>query len=82
MKVSNSHLAESGPMESDGEPDFVNTTSFKIHVKKEIKKQVKIAGSHYGTVQHALKIQFPSLNIDEWKAFIENEFTKKYNNVK
>jgi len=74
--------AESGPMEYDGEPDFVNTRFFKRQVKKEIKKQVKINGSHLGSVQYALHIQFPSLNTDAWKTFIEKEFIKKYNNVK
>ena len=82
MKKFFSTSAESGPMEYGGEPDFVNTRFFKNQVKKEIKKHVKLPGSHLGSVQYALHVQFPSLNTDEWKTFIEKEFIKKYNNVK
>ena len=67
---------------SDGRSDVLHTRFFKNQVKKEIKKQVKIQGSHLGTVQYALNIQFPFLNTDEWKEFIQTEFTKKYNHVK
>ena len=51
-------------------------------VKKEIRKQVKINGSHMGSVRTAIETQFPSIN---WYGFIEfahSEFNKKYDSVK
>ena len=51
-------------------------------VKKEIRKQVKINGSHMGTVRTAIETQFPSI---DWYGFIEfahSEFNKKYDSAK
>lgn len=51
-------------------------------VKKEIRKQIKINGSHMGTVRTAIETQFPSI---DWYGFIEfahSEFSKKYDSIK
>ena len=51
-------------------------------VKKEIRKQVKINGSHINTVKQAILVQFPSINFAEFYEFTKNEFSKKYASVK
>lgn len=51
----------------------------KVAIKKEIRKQIhKVNGSHLGTVQAAIKTQFPSADLNEFSDFINSEFKKKY----
>jgi hypothetical protein len=45
-------------------------------VKKEIRKQAKISGAHIGYIEHAVKIQFPSVNFEEFRQFAIDEKMK------
>ena len=53
----------------------------KNAVRKEIRKQVKINGSHLATIKRAISIQFPSVNFDEFKDYTEEQIEKKYQAV-
>lgn len=55
-----------------------------IAIRKEIRKQVKLAGNKVEAnmpyVQHALKIQFPSANWEDWKGYALEQVESKFEN--
>lgn len=56
-------------------------TKMKLAIKKEIRKQVKISGSHLGTIKRAFEINFPSYSWEDWKGFAESVMANKFNGV-
>lgn len=51
-------------------------------IKNQIKKFVKINGSHSGIVKLKIKNLYPEVNIDEYSDFIKKQFELKYNKTK
>jgi len=50
----------------------------KKGIKKFIRKQINIRGSHIGTVRAAFEIHFPSYDFMDWVEFTELEQAKKF----
>ena len=54
----------------------------KTEVKNQIKKIVKINGSHLGVVKNIIKTNNPDVDFDLYIDYTNGLFNKKFNNVK